>query len=86
MYRAARVAAERDGIGVRLAMTAASLLIALLASGCASISGGPPRLYAIEEEAAIIRGSLSAMNLVEFSRLDEGSRMKYRNDWLAGRM
>jgi len=86
MYRAARAAAERAGIGVRLAMTAASLLIALLASGCASISGGPPRLYAIEEEAAIIRGSLSAMNLVEFSRLDEGSRMKYRNDWLAGRM
>jgi hypothetical protein len=86
MYRAARAAAEQGGVRSRKAMTAASLLIALLASGCASISAGPPRLYAIEEEAAIIRGSLREMNLVEFSRLDEVSRMRYRNDWLAGRM
>ena len=86
MYRAARAAAEQGGVRSRKAMTAASLLIALLASGCASISAGPPRLYTIDEEAAIIRGSLREMNLVEFSRLDEVSRMKYRNDWLAGRM
>jgi hypothetical protein len=26
------------------------------------------------------------MNLVEFSRLDEASRVRYRNDWLGGRM
>lgn len=86
MYRAARAAAERGGFLSRGAMTAASLLIALLASGCASIQAGPPRLYALDEEAAIIRGSLREMNLIEFSRLDEASRVKFRNDWLAGRM
>ena len=32
------------------------LLAGLLLSGCYSIEGGPPRLFAVEEEAAVARG------------------------------
>jgi|KBSSwiStaDraftv2_1062776.scaffolds.fasta_scaffold57782_2 hypothetical protein len=60
MYRAARAAAERGGVRSRKAMTAASLLIALLTSGCfTSIEGGPPRLFSIAEESAVARARLT---------------------------
>jgi|KBSSwiStaDraftv2_1062776.scaffolds.fasta_scaffold235680_3 hypothetical protein len=65
--------------------TIAVVALGAFACGC-SLSAGPPRLYPIEEEAAIIRSSLREMNLADFSRLDEASRFKWRNDWLAGRM
>jgi len=85
MYRAACLAEVR--VVVRTVIRVASLLtVGLSIAGCASISAGPPRLYSVDEEAAIIRGSLREMNLVEFSRLNEASRVRFRNDWLAGRM
>ena len=60
MYRAARAAAEQGGVRSRTAMTAASLLIALLTSGCfTSIEGGPPRLFSITEESAVARARLT---------------------------
>ncbi len=85
MYRAAFLAEKRAAVR-NLIRAALLLTVGVITAGCASISAGPPRLYAIDEEAAIIKNSLREMNLAEFSRLDESSRMKYRNDWLAGRM
>jgi hypothetical protein len=69
---------------VALALVAIS--VAGLVSGCASISSGPTRLYSVDEESQAIRDNLKAYSLVEFSRLDETSRVKYRNDWIAARM
>ena len=54
-------------------MTAAGLLIARFLPAAVAF-GGPPRPYPIEEETAIIRGSLREMNLADFP----GS-MKRRN-------
>jgi len=39
---------------------ALSLLLGLLLSGCYSIEGGPPRLFAVEEEAAVARGRVKS--------------------------
>lgn len=63
----------------------AAIAVAVGLCGC-SIAGGPPRLYSIDDEAANIKDNFGQINLAAFSRLDEPSRVKYRNDWLAGRM
>ena len=65
-----------------------AILVALgsTAVGCASISGGPPRLYAIEEEIGLVRSSLGEMNLIEYARMNEASRRQYRNAIISGRM
>jgi hypothetical protein len=57
-----------------------------LATGCVSISDGPPRLYTIPEETQLIRDNIQQINLVQFSNMDEPLRFKYRNDWIAARM
>lgn len=71
---------KKSSVGVAL------IALALLASGCSSISPGPKRLYSLEEESQGIRDGLSGFSLAQFSRLDEPSRVKYRNDWIAARM
>ena len=86
MYRAARAAAERDGIGVRLAMTAASLLIALLTSGCfTSIEGGPPRLFSIAEELGVARARLSVGEEAYYATPSAQTK-RFRNEIIAARM
>jgi hypothetical protein len=68
-------------------MRAGSLLIALLTSGClGSLSGGPPRLYSIDEEVQAIRTSLSDFNLAKFNAADDKGRQRYRDDWVTARM
>jgi hypothetical protein len=57
-----------------------------LATGCVSLSDGPPRLYTISEETQLIRDNIQQVNLVQFSNMDENTRVKYRNDWIAARM
>jgi hypothetical protein len=57
-----------------------------LASGCVSLSDGPPRLYTIPEETQLIRDNVQQINLVQYASLDEPSRKKIRNDWLGARM
>jgi hypothetical protein len=57
-----------------------------LATGCVSISDGPPRLYTIPEETQLIRDNIQQINLVQFSNMDDSMRVKYRNDWIAARM
>jgi hypothetical protein len=63
-------------------------LVALgaLVSSCASFEGGPPRLYTVADETAIIRNQLAGFDLVEFSKLDEGTRRQQRNVWIGARM
>lgn len=68
------------------ARVAVFLTLGGLVSGCASFEGGPPRLYAVADETAIIRNQLAEFNLAEFSRLNEASRRQQRNDWIGARM
>jgi hypothetical protein len=74
------------GVGqLRRWRTVAALALGTLAAGC-SFTDGPPRLYTVAEETASIRASLPQISLAQFSQLDEATRIKYRNDWIAGRM
>lgn len=80
------------------AMRAASLLLALLTTGCIStISGGPDRLYSVAEEGALARGllegSASIRGLVTqyytvdpVSSSSDRERMLLRNEIVARRM
>ena len=38
-----------------------AVLLAAALAGCASVAGGPPRLYPVEEEIGIIRQGLSEL-------------------------
>jgi hypothetical protein len=62
---------------------AALLLLAGLTAGCASVAGGPPRLYPVEEEIGIIRKGLSELRS---AGTDETSQRNYRNNLIAARM
>lgn len=66
------------------AMRAASLLIALLTSGClSSIEGGPPRLFPIAEEAGVARSRVGSAEDGYYA----GARNKpLRNEIVAARM
>jgi hypothetical protein len=57
----------------------------LWGAGC-SLSEGPPRLFTVAEETQFIRESITPMTPGQFSALDESTRFKYRNDWIAARM
>jgi hypothetical protein len=81
MSRAAIVAVGRVRFGS--AMKAAGVLVALLTAGCASLSGGPPRLFSVDEEIAVIRNGLGTL---ERPPPDEASRKSYRNNLIAARM
>lgn len=86
MYRAARAAAEWGGVRSRGAMTAASLLIALLTSGCfTSIEGGPPRLFSITEESAVARTRL-ALGEEAYYATPAAQNKRVRNEIIWARM
>jgi hypothetical protein len=55
-------------------------------TGCISTSDGPSRLYPVDVETQFIRDNMKEVSLVQFSGLDEASRVKYRNDWIGARM
>lgn len=69
----------------RLQAVGVLAFLGTLTAGC-SVSDGPPRLYTVAEETASIRANMPQINLAQFSLMDEATRMKYRNDWIAGRM
>ena len=67
-------------------MTAASLLIALLTSGCFStIEGGPPRLFSIAEESGVARARLTVGEEAYYSAPAAQNR-RVRNEIIAARM
>lgn len=87
MGRATSLASRSGRVRLGSAMKAGSLLVGLLVSGClASVSGGPPRLYSVDDEIKIIRDNLDGIKLAQFSDMSEGARVKYRNDWIGARM
>src|SRR5262249_9649329 len=59
--------------------------LAACTGGCASIAGGPARLYSVQDEVASIRAQVPPVSFVAFG-VDEGSRFQARNDWIAARM
>jgi hypothetical protein len=79
---------QLGGVVVGKSIVALALVVVtgVLVSGCASVRGGPDRLYSVAEETQGIRENLKGFSLAEFSKLDEGSRIKFRNDWIAARM
>jgi hypothetical protein len=72
----------RRGWGAPIALT----ILSGLASGCVAFSDGPTRLYPIAEETQQIRNTIPQIDFVQFVGMDEPSRFKYRNDWIAARM
>jgi peptidoglycan hydrolase-like protein with peptidoglycan-binding domain len=64
----------------------APAILGALASGCASFSDGPARLYTVQEETQLIKDNIQQINLVQYSSLDEASRKRIRNDWIGARM
>jgi hypothetical protein len=64
----------------------APTVLGALASGCVSFSDGPARLYTVPEETQLIRDQVQQINLVQYSSLDEASRKRIRNDYIAARM
>jgi hypothetical protein len=77
------------GVGVLCRGWGTAMALAIfsaLASGCVSVSDGPTRLYPIAEETQQIRNIIPQIDFVQFVGMDEPSRFKYRNDWIAARM
>jgi hypothetical protein len=65
---------------------AASLVMALLTSGClASIDGGPPRLFTIAEESGLARDRLIVSEGNYYTNAGSRNRI-FRNDIIASRM
>ncbi|MDP3076816.1 hypothetical protein [Bradyrhizobium sp.] len=64
----------------------ALVLAGLTLSGCVSVSDGPERLYPVAVETQAIRDTIPRIDFIEFVRMSEPERFKYRNDWIAARM
>ena len=64
----------------------AAIVVGLSLSACGSLSGGPDRLYSIDEESQGIRKNLESFTLQSYTGSDEDKRRKYRDDWIAARM
>jgi hypothetical protein len=79
---------QSGGVVVGKSIVALALVVVtgVLVSGCASVRGGPDRLYSVAEETQGIRENLKGFSLADFSKLNESSRVNYRNDWIAARM
>jgi hypothetical protein len=60
--------------------------VAIIATGCVSISDGPERLYPIDVETQAIKANIPTIDFIQFVGLAEPQRVKYRNDWIAARM
>jgi hypothetical protein len=63
----------------------APLMVGASVSGCV-VADGPARLYTVAEETQMIRDNIAQINIVQYSSLDEVSRRRLRNDWIAARM
>lgn len=71
--------------GVANGIRAFSLLLGLLLSGCNSIEGGPPRLFSVEEEAAVARGRVKFWEDSYYGNAVAPSKFN-RNEIIAARM
>ena len=80
-----RTAHWSSGADFSCVITTLFLCIAL--SGCLpSVSGGPKRLFTVDEETASIKRQIGPVQFKEYYQLPEPQRASYRNEYIAARM
>lgn len=63
------------------------LFLCTALGGCLpSVSGGPKRLFTVDEETAWIKRQVGPVQFEKYYELSEPQRMSYRNEYIAARM
>ena len=63
------------------------LFLCMALSGCLpSVSGGPKRLFTVDEETASIKQQIGPVQFKEYYQLPEPQRATYRNEYISARM
>jgi hypothetical protein len=70
----------------RLTRVAVVIVLGALASGCATVQGGPDRLYTPSQEVAMAQASLPNIEALYAAATTESDRVFYRNEYIARRM